>query len=179
MPGCGTSPWKGRQEAVSLQDIFWVVEKPPVGLAIVLRPPGDDQNKSYLEHLKKSGIDTLVSMLDPTEAICLGLEEEEVLAQAAGLQFLSYPVLDVHVPAVVESFRAFVSDLAARLGAGERIGIHCRGSIGRSTVTAACAMIHLGWKAKDALKAIEEARGYPVPDTKQQEKWIKKYKAAP
>jgi protein-tyrosine phosphatase len=83
------------------------------------------------------------------------------------------------VPANVTTFRAFVAGLADRLRAGERIGVHCRGSIGRSTVTAACTLIHLGWKAKDALAAIQAARGCVVPDTTEQQRWILKYKAQP
>ncbi len=45
--------------------------------------------------------------------------------------------------------------------------------------TAACTLIHLGWKAKDALAAIQAARGCVVPDTEEQMRWILKYKAQP
>jgi protein-tyrosine phosphatase len=107
------------------------------------------------------------------------LGQEGPLAEAAGMRFLSYPILDVHVPANVASFRAFVAGLADRLRGGERIGAHCRGSIGRSTVTAACTLIHLGWNAKQALGAIEVARGCAVPDTEEQLRWILNYKALP
>ena len=96
-----------------------------------------------------------------------------------GMHFLSYPILDVHVPANVATFRAFAAGLADRLRASERIGVHCRGSIGRSTVTAACTLIHLGWNARDALRAIQAARGCVVPDTEEQLRWILNYKAQP
>jgi hypothetical protein len=43
-------------------------------------------------------------------------------------------------------------------------------------VTAACALIELGWKPEAALAAIEAARGCPVPETLEQEKWILRYK---
>jgi hypothetical protein len=46
-------------------------------------------------------------------------------------------------------------------------------------VTAACALIHLGWDAKYALKAIQAARGCVVPETEEQLRWILKYKAQP
>jgi protein-tyrosine phosphatase len=65
------------------------------------------------------------------------------------------------------------------LAAGERIGVHCRGCIGRATITAACALIHRGWQARDALEAIAEARGFAVPDTLEQEDWTLMYKAEP
>ncbi|MGO8756579.1 MAG: hypothetical protein ACLQG3_00500 [Terracidiphilus sp.] len=162
-----------------MDGVFWIEGKVPVGLAIVLRPQGDDLLKDELLRMNRSGVDTLVSMLDPTEAIFFGLGDEGPLAEQAGMCFLSYPILDVHVPANTGSFRAFVSGLADRIRAGERIGIHCRGSIGRSTVAAACTLIHLGWKAKDALAAIQSARGCEVPDTNEQRRWILKYQARP
>ncbi|MGD0157285.1 MAG: hypothetical protein ABSB50_14400 [Terracidiphilus sp.] len=162
-----------------MDDVFWIEGTPPVGLAIVLRPRGDDWLKDELTRIKDSGVETIVSLLDPGEARWLGLAEEGPLSEAAGMHFISYPILDVHVPAEVATFRAFVDGLANRLRAGERIGVHCRGSIGRSTVTAACTLIHLGWRARDALRAIQAARGCVVPDTEEQLRWILNYKAQP
>jgi len=109
----------------------------------------------------------------------LGLGEESSLAIKIGLQFLSHPIPDVHVPSSTIAFREFAAGLADRLLAGEHIGVHCRGSIGRSTVTAACALIHLGWTPQAALAAIEAARGCLVPDTLEQRDWILRYKAEP
>lgn len=127
--------------------------------------------------MKRDGVETVVSLLEPTEAAALGLRDEGSLAEEIGMRFLSFPVPDVHVPADVSAFRSFVTGLAERLLCGERIGVHCRGSIGRSTLTAACALIHVGWGAQDALLAIEAARGCPVPDTAEQRRWILHYEA--
>jgi protein-tyrosine phosphatase len=95
------------------------------------------------------------------------------------MQFISHPIPDANVPLDPVEFRVFVADLASRLQAGERIGVHCRGSIGRSTIAAACALIHLGWPARNALAVIEAARGCPVPNTLPQERWILQYKVVP
>ena len=130
-------------------------------------------------HIRRNGVETLISLLETKEAALLGLAKEGPLAREAGMQFLSYPIRDVHVPANIASFRSFVTGLADRLRAGERIGMHCRGSIGRSPLTAACTLIHLGWKATDALAAIEAARGCMIPDTEEQLHWILDYKAQP
>jgi protein-tyrosine phosphatase len=166
----------GLWEFEHVDSVLWIEANPPVGLAIVLRPRGEDWLKDDLAYMKRAGVETLVSLLDPNEARWLGLEKEGLLAEEAGMRFLSYPILDVHVPDDEESFRAFVRGLADRLSSGDRIGVHCRGSIGRSTVTAACALIHLGWKPKAALAAIESARGCTVPDTEEQRRWIMKYR---
>jgi protein-tyrosine phosphatase len=162
-----------------VDSVFWIEGNPPVPLAIVLCPPGGKVLKDDLREIARSGVQTLVSLLEPEEADWLGLGEEGPLAEQMGMHFLSYPIQDVSVPASMVAFRTFVSGLADRLRAGERVGLHCRGSIGRAPTTAACTLIHLGWKAKDALAAIEAARGYPIPDTKDQLRWVLNYKAQP
>jgi protein-tyrosine phosphatase len=154
-------------------DVFWIRGNPPSGLAIVTRPAFSLRDE--MRQLKRSGIDTLVSLLERHEAEWLGLEDERDAAEKAGIRFLNFPIPDTHVPQNVASFQAFVSDLAARLREGERIGVHCRGSIGRATVTAACTLIHLGWDPAAALAAVEQTRGCPVPDTAEQRAWILAY----
>jgi protein-tyrosine phosphatase len=161
----------------AMSDIFWIDGNPPPGLAVVTRPRGDDRLQEGLLRLKQGGIRTLVSLLPPHEADWLGMAEEPASAGKAGLEFLSYPIFDGYVPTDIALFRAFVDDLAERLRAGQHIGIHCRASVGRATIVAACTLIHLGWKPPAALAAVEEARGCPVPDTEEQRAWIMAYEA--
>jgi hypothetical protein len=175
--GGGVGPEGKVLGANCVDDIFWIQGNPAPNLAIVLCPRGDGELKNDLVRIKQSGVESLVSLLDGNEAQWLGLGDEGRLAGELGLRFLSYPILDVHVPANSKAFREFVAGLADRLRAGERIGMHCRGSIGRAPLTAACTLIHLGWKARDAIAAIQAARGYPVPDTEEQRRWILNYKA--
>jgi protein-tyrosine phosphatase len=157
--------------------IFWIKDDLPVPLAIVLCPSGGRALRGELLAIKRGGIQTLVSLLEDDEADWLDLAEEPRLAQQVGLRFLSYPIPDTQIPGDRTAFRQFAAGLADRLRAGERVGIHCRGSIGRATVTAACALIHLGWLPDTALEAIEAARGCRVPDTREQEGWILSYRA--
>jgi protein-tyrosine phosphatase len=160
-----------------MMDIFWIAGDPAPGLAIVTRPRPTDWLPDEVRQLKLAGIDTLVSLLEWREAEWLGLEHEAREAANAGIAFLNFPIPDTTVPLNVARFRAFVADLATRLRSGERIGVHCRGSIGRATVTAACTLIHLGWKPAQALAAVEATRGCPVPDTEEQRRWILAYEA--
>ncbi len=162
-----------------MSSIFWIDCEPRVPLAIILCPRGDHLLREEINSLKQGGIQTVVSLLEKDEAAWLGLKDEARLATEAGMQFLSHPFPDANVPLDALGFRIFVSGLASRLQAGERIGIHCRGSIGRSTIAAACALIHLGWAARNALAIVEAARGCPVPNTLAQERWILQYKVAP
>jgi protein-tyrosine phosphatase len=160
-----------------VNDIFWIKGNPPAPLAVVLRPRGGDWLEDELLRMKREGIETLVSLLEKDEAEMLDLAKEGPLAEKIGMRFLSHPIPDVHVPPHTAAFQKFVAALANRLRAGEHIGVHCRGSIGRATVTAACALIQLGWSPRAALAAIAAARGCAVPDTQEQEDWILRYKA--
>ena len=162
-----------------MNDILWIKSNPPVELAIVLRPQGDERLKDEMLRIKHAGIQTLVSLLEPNEAENLGLAEEGKLAEEAGLRFLNFPIPDTKVPHDVAHFRSFISGLVERLREGESVGVHCRGCIGRSTITAACVLIHMGIKPMDALVAVEAARGCAVPDNSEQLDWILHYKAKP
>ena len=162
-----------------MNDIFWIKGNPPAPLAIVLRPRGDEWLEDELLGMRRGGIQTLVSLLEEDEAVLLGLADEAPIAEHVGLKFLSYPIPDTEIPSNITAFQTFVAGLANRLRSGEQIGVHCRGSIGRATVTAACALIHLGWSPQAALAAIQAARGCMVPDTQEQEDWILRYKARP
>jgi protein-tyrosine phosphatase len=161
------------------QDVFWIQGEPWVNLAVVIMPRPEDWLEEDLRSYAQIGIGLVVSLLEPREAAWLGVGDEETLAYQVGMEFLNYPIPDGHVPNDIVGFRAFVSELAERLRAGRSIGVHCRGSIGRSTVTAACTLIHLGWEPGAAIEAIRHARGLDVPDTEEQRRWIMKYEAEP
>lgn len=162
-----------------MSSIFWIDSEPRLPLAIVLCPRGDHHLRDEMLKLRQGGIQTLVSLLEKDEAAWLGLRDEPSLAAEAGIQFLWHPFPDANVPLDPVAFRVFAAGLASRLQAGEQIGVHCRGSIGRSTIAAACALMHLGWTARKALGLIEAARGCPVPNTLPQERWILQYKVHP
>ena len=160
-----------------MSDVYWIKGDPPPQLAIVLCPLGPIQLTGELLCIREEQVETLVSLLEPKEAAALGLAEEGPQAIQLGMKFHSFPIRDGHIPHDSAAFQSFVAGLADRLRAGERIGVHCRGSIGRATVTAACTLIHLGWEPHAALAAVEAARGCSVPDTQEQEDWILHYKA--
>jgi len=143
----------------------------------VLCPRGNEMLKRQMKALAHGGIETVVSLLQVKEASRLGLEDEAIMAKKAGMKFLSFPVPDHSLPPDLPAFQEFVAGLATRVRKGERIGVHCLGSIGRSTITTACTLVELGFDAADALEAIERVRGCPVPDTPAQEQWILQYRA--
>jgi len=152
-----------------MNDVFWIAD---TGLAIVLRPRGGDWLENDLQRIHMAGIQTIVSTIEASESRELGLEEEGRTVERLGMRFISYPLEDRSVPSDREAFTAFVVKLGRRLQSGEKIGVHCQGCIGRSTVVTASTLIKLGWDPERALDEIEDARGCSVPDTEEQRDWI-------
>ena len=166
----------GRPGSERVNEVFWIKGDRPPHLAIVMRPRGEDWLADAMRRMRANGIETVISLLEPHEAEWLGLATEQTGAERAGMEFLSFPIQDTQVPANIGAFREFVASVARRLSEGEHVGVHCRGSIGRATILAACTLIQLGWNAADALEAIENARGEEVPDTPEQAEWIRNYR---
>jgi protein-tyrosine phosphatase len=161
-----------------MKDAYWIGEPRETRLAIVPRPRGLDWLEEDLLRLRRAGVDVLVSMLTHEEELELGLEREAQVAERVGLGFCSYPIPDRSTPSDLAAFQHFVHDLSATTSAGEFIGVHCRGCIGRATILSAALLIQNGWSADRALIAIESARGCSVPDTPEQRSWIQNFHAA-
>jgi protein-tyrosine phosphatase len=157
--------------------IYWIAHADPPHLAIVARPRGEDSLGEDLTYLKRGGIDVLVSLLPDLEADLLGLHFEGQLADQLGMEFISYPIPDRETPADSVSFRQLITRLTGAIRSGRRVGVHCRASIGRSTVVTAAVLVELGIPPKDALAVIQTARGYLVPDTLEQREWILRLQA--
>ncbi|MGC2638944.1 MAG: hypothetical protein WA294_17300 [Acidobacteriaceae bacterium] len=162
-----------------MNDIYWINDGQPPRLAIVARPRGDDWLRDDLARLRDRGIDVLVSFLPADEEWALGLREERAIASELGMQFISYPIPDREVPSDPLEFRQLVAHLAGEALAGKKIGAHCRGCIGRSSVLIASVMMALGSDAENALRQIAMARGLDVPDTPEQRAWILRFRPGP
>jgi protein-tyrosine phosphatase len=159
--------------------IYWVQDGQAPRLAIVSRPHGNDVLRDDLAELRAGGIDILVSFLPGFEAEELGLTDEAKVAGEVGLEFILYPIIDRTVPTDIPGFRDLVNRLADQVRAGRRVGAHCRGCIGRSTVLIASIMIALGADPELALEQITRSRGFAVPDTPEQRAWILDFRPLP
>jgi protein-tyrosine phosphatase len=155
-----------------MTNIFWIKHSRWPQLAIVAKPEGDNLLEVELRELKSAGIQILVSLLEVEEEDYLGLGREREFTLKAGMDFISYPIPDGTTPQDRQSFCELISYLTEAIRDGRHIGVHCRGSIGRSTVITASVLIELGWDAKEALSMVRAARGCPVPDTAAQRRWI-------
>jgi protein-tyrosine phosphatase len=152
--------------------IYWIDGNWPGRLAIVPRPRGNDWLEDEVVAWQQAGLDVIVSLLEKDEADELGLRQEAALCEAAGIEFVSFPIVDRSVPVMRQAAMELAARLAQQLRQGRNIGIHCRQSVGRASLLAASVMMALGVNPEDALRKISEARGCPVPETAQQYEWL-------
>ena len=155
-------------------EIYWIQAAGPGKLADMPRPRGGDWLEEEIWSLRQSGVDILVSMLQPHEEEMLGLEKEGELARAQGMEFVSHPIPDRDVPESPKETWKLARSLAARFGEGKRIAVHCRMGIGRSPLLLACILVSRGVTPDEAWGAIGAARGCEVPDTFEQRAWLER-----
>jgi len=154
---------------------YWIDSGEGLRLAIVPRPRGGDWLEDELQAMQRGGVDVLISMLTREEQRELGLEHEAELSERTGLRFLSFPIPDRTTPEDRRSFRAFLDSVNSEASAGRSVAVHCRASIGRSSVLLASLLCLHGWEAKTAFETISRARGVMVPDTPEQIGWVERF----
>ena len=141
-------------------------------LGIMARPRGGDWLNDEIAGLERQEVNCLVSLLDYAEAYELNLLGEESLCLASGINFIQFPIADVSIPRDEKAFIQLVNDLLHRIHREERVVIHCRMGIGRSSMLAAAIMIIMGCDSSTVFDLITRCRGLPVPDTQLQEAWV-------
>jgi protein-tyrosine phosphatase len=156
-------------------ELYWIETTDALKLAIMARPRAGDWLEDEVAHWKRSGVEVVVSLLEPEEVDDLGLRTGAPLCKESGIEYLSFPIPDRGLPSDVSSAVHFAASLARK---GKSIAIHCRAGIGRSSVMAAAVLVSSGSDPAAALSAIEKARGLPIPDTDAQREWIKRLDAS-
>jgi protein-tyrosine phosphatase len=159
-------------------DYYPIREFNGISLAIMPRPRAGDWLEDEVGRWQREGLRTVVSLLEPAEVSELELASEPGLCTSRGIEFLSFPIPDRGVPASAAAFDSFLSPVIATLRAGGSVGVHCRAGIGRAGLTAACILVRAGIPYPLAFPAISRARRVKVPDTEQQESWVKRFAAA-
>ena len=158
-----------------LTQIYWIRIHQPGALGVMPRPRGGDWLEDEIAALVRSGVTTLVSLLERGEEEELDLSEERSLAEAAGLEYVSLPIPDLGVPPNVAAAVAVTERLATAVGDGGRVVVHCRQGIGRAGLVACGTLMQLGFGTDDAIAVVAEARGRDVPETEVQVRWLREY----
>lgn len=141
-------------------------------LGIMARPRGNDWLIDEIQGLQRSKVNIVVCLLENSELYELGLKQEATYCVEQGLSFIHYPIQDVKVPTNEKTFLNLTNDLQKRLDKKQKIVIHCRMGIGRSSILAAALLIKNGIHKSSVFDYISNFREVTVPDTDQQKDWL-------
>jgi len=155
--------------------LYWIDDPWPGRLAIMPRPRGGDWLEDEISSWQRLGIDAIVSALTREENAELDLIQEKEQCEKAGIEFLSFSIVDRGVPLSAKDTWELVRRLEQRLAQGKKIAIHCRQGVGRAALLAACVLAAGGIDAASAWQRIAAARGCAVPDTSEQREWVVRF----
>jgi len=157
-----------------ISEIHWINEA-KIGknqLGTMARPRGNDWLEGEIQGLKDREIDCLVSLLERDEEWELGLEDEAATCRKSGIEFIGFPIKDVHTPVEDDQFIKLAKALAEKIRENQKVVVHCRMGIGRASMLAAATMINLGIEGEDVFEIISKYRKLKVPDTEAQKSWV-------
>jgi protein-tyrosine phosphatase len=143
-------------------------------LGIMARPRGGDWLTQEIAQLKKQGVQVLVSLLEQQEITELGLNAQQQTCTANAIEYINFPITDRSIPVSTEKAKTLIEALTEKINNGSPVVIHCRMGIGRSSIMAACILLKAGYRPNEVLSHISKIRGLKVPDTEEQEKWLKR-----
>ena len=141
-------------------------------LAIMACPTIDPEAPASISNIAGLGINLVVSLLEPGEARTLGLDGERLEVKAHGMEFISFPIPDMGLPASVTDFASLTKALFAQVNAGSNTLVHCRAGIGRSGLLSAGVLLHAGMSPVEAFTYVSNMRGIRVPETPDQHDWL-------
>ncbi|QSB13589.1 tyrosine protein phosphatase [Natronosporangium hydrolyticum] len=152
----------------------------PGRLATMAHPAGGEQLSASMTALAEAGVATLVCALTDDELARLELTGAPGAAATAGLTYVRFPIPDRTTPQAHQL--PAVSDLADQLAgevrAGRYVATHCWAGIGRSSLLAGATLVRLGFSPAESWQRIRAARGLPVPDSADQERWLFRFAEA-
>ena len=153
--------------------IYWVRMPDTVGdIGIMARPRGGTWLEEEISGLSKQDINIVVSLLEREEIFELSLQEEGKICREYNIDYINLPIPDRGIPPRSNAFEKALRELGNKFDSGQKIVIHCRMGIGRSSIIAGALLLQAGHKAESILKAIEKSRGLSIPDTIEQKKWL-------
>ena len=145
------------------------------GKLSIMPCPGAAHLKPMLTQLRESGVDSIVSLLEVTEAERLGVGDEALLCSHLGIKFRQFPIRDHKTPDNTLAFRALIDELEQELRAGDHITVHCLAGIGRTGLVAGALLIQDGLSAATATALLSDVRGCVVPQTHDQSNYLIDY----
>jgi protein-tyrosine phosphatase len=153
--------------------VCWVEIQGKGAVGLSTCPRGGQWLVYTVKDWSSEGVNAVVSLLDPVEAKQLDVQHEADLCARHSIRFIAFPIPDRGVPKR-EALLKLLEELAQLLRNGQRVVVHCRLGIGRSSVVLASLLVKSGVSAERAFQRVAAARGCEVPDTDEQREWVYK-----
>lgn len=142
--------------------------------AIGPRPRGGNWLVSDLGALRELGFGLVVSLLTGPEVEELSLAREPQTCDELGLQYLSYPIPDRRVPADRDAFCRFADQVFELISLrGGQAYCHCQAGLGRAPLLGCTLLVRAGMTTGDSWSLLSEKRGCRVPETREQQEWVR------
>ncbi|KAL0025621.1 hypothetical protein WJX79_009242 [Trebouxia sp. C0005] len=125
-----------------------------------------------LKHLQgRYGITGLVCLLNAAEL------RYATSVEKAGLVLLSFPIIEMAAPTCIHQTHCIVHQTAQLMADGHHIAVHCRGSVGRAGLIAACLLLYTQQAAtgQEAMTMVRRRRCKSAIETARQEEFVCKY----
>lgn len=157
--------------------VYWIENfENGAALGIMPRPRGNDWLEDEIKSLKFERVQTVLSLLERQEINELGLKEEEAFCQYYQIDYINFPIKDRGLPADQNDVKNLILKLRQKLQQGEKVVIHCRMGIGRSSIIAGAILLNDHLTADEVIIKISKVRGMQIPDTDEQIDWLKNFK---
>lgn len=143
-------------------------------ISIMPHPMGGKHLGAEIKKFAAAGFETLICLVTAEELKLLGLEDEKIVCSASRIDFIHFPIKDFGVPDKEEDMIGLAEELEKRIRTGKKIIIHCRGGIGRSSLLACTLLMQQGLSCAEAIDLVSRKRGCRIPETEEQERWLKR-----
>ncbi|HEX9139731.1 MAG TPA: ADP-ribosylglycohydrolase family protein [Steroidobacteraceae bacterium] len=162
-----------------LPNSYWVVPGKLLAGEYPLGRKGGDE-RLRLEQLVAAGVSLFVDLTEPDECS----PYESLLPD--GASYVRLPVADQSVPDD-EIMQRIQAEIAAAIGTGQCVYVHCRAGIGRTGTAVGCFLSEQGLEPGSALTRLNElwqqsarAASWPtVPQTEEQAEYIRRWRRRP
>ncbi len=141
-------------------------------LAVMAKPVSGEWIEDEFQGISSFGINQIVSLLEISESYDVGLQDERILSEKNGMEFISFPIKDRSLPESVAKYIELTKNLYHQISEGKNTVIHCRAGIGRTGIVAAGVLLHCGFEPDEAFEKLSAKRGILVPDTQEQRDWV-------
>jgi len=125
--------------------------------------PGDQLNERLIGDLltiRTWGADTLLTLLDDTELLALGISELGSYAETFNMNWLQLPTPNIGIPDehFNTKWQKYGSHLCNLLRSNRRVVIHCRDGVGRAGPVAAHLLAEMGTPPEQAFTSVVKSR---------------------